>query len=324
MVVETPSNGKNSSSNTMETEKCTVKLLITGASGLLGSKLCELATRKKYEAYSAYNKHKPLHGIPVQFDVSDKNVVEKTFEEIAPEAVVHAAALTGVDKCEVEKELAWKINVEGTENIVNSCKKHQIFLVYISTDYVFDGEKGMYKETEKPAPINYYGFTKLKGEEIVKKLTDEYCIARPSVIYGSTPATGKINFALWLLNKLKRKEEAKIVTDQMNSPTLNTNLANMILEILKRELTGIFHLAGATPLSRYEFAKLLAETFNLGANPIKPTSSKAIPWIAKRPKDSSLNVEKARQTLRNKPLKIHEALKKMKKEIEQRSVYRMY
>jgi dTDP-4-dehydrorhamnose reductase len=98
----------------------------------------------------------------------------------------------------------------------------------------------------------------------------------------------------------------------------------MILEILKRELTGISHLAGATPLSRYEFAKLLTKTFNLGANPIKPTSSKAIPWIAKRPKDSSLNVEKARQTLRNKPLKIHEALKKMKKEIEQRSVYRMY
>jgi len=296
-----------------------VKLLITGASGLLGSKLCELAIRKNYEVYSAYSQHKPLHGTQIRFDVSNKNAVEKIFEKIKPEAVVHAAALTNVDKCELEKELAWKTNIEGTENIAKSCKKHQVFLVYVSTDYVFDGEKGMYKETDKPAPINYYGLTKLKGEESVKNLTNKYCIARPSVIYGSIPATGKINFALWLLDKLKRKEKAKIVTDQWNSPTLNTNLANEILEVLERKLTGIFHLAGATRLSRHEFAKLLAETFSLDRNLIKPVSSKEISWIAKRPKDSSLNVDKACQTLRNKPQKIHEALKKMKKEIEQKN-----
>ena len=164
--------------------------------------------------------------------------------------------------------------MEGTENIAELCKKHQTFPVYISTDYVFNGEKGMYEENDEPDPVNYYGLTKLKGEESIKNLTDEYCIARASVIYGSIPATGKINFALWLLNKLKRREKAKIVTDQWNSPTLNINLANMVLEVLERKLTGIFHLAGATRLSRYEFAKFLAENFSLDMNLITPVFSK--------------------------------------------------
>ncbi|MCK4474966.1 sugar nucleotide-binding protein, partial [Candidatus Bathyarchaeota archaeon] len=142
------------------------------------------------------------------------------------------------------------------------------------------------------------------------------------VIYGSIPATGKINFALWLLNKLKRKEKVKIVTDQWNSPTLNTNLANMILEVLERKLTGIFHLAGATRISRHEFARLLAENFSLDENLITPVSSEEIKWIAKRPKDSSLNVNKAYQALKNKPLKIHEALEKMKRDKIKQAVYR--
>jgi len=300
----------------MENKGYPLKLLVTGASGLLGSKLCQLAARKNIEVYSAYNQHKPLHGTPIQLNVSNRQTVEKTFRTIKPNAVVHAAALTNVDKCETEKELALKINAEGTRNIAESCSKHKAFLVYISTDYVFKGEQGMYKETDKPAPINHYGLTKLKGEEHVKNLLDNYCIARASVIYGSIPATGKINFALWLLNKLKKKEKVEIVTDQWNSPTLNTNLANMVLEALERKLTGTFHMTGATRLSRYEFAELLAETFNLDKNLITPVSSEQIKWIAKRPKDSSLDVSKAYLKLKNKPLKIHEALQKTKKEVK--------
>lgn len=207
--------------------------------------------------------------------------------------------------------------MDGTKNIADSCQKHQAYLVYISTDYVFNGEKGMYTENDVPAPINYYGLTKLKGEEYIKNSTNKNCISRASVIYGSIPSTGKTNFALWLLNKLEREEEVKIVTDQWNSPTLNTNLANMILEVLQRKPTGIFHLAGATRLNRHEFAESLAEIFNLDKNLIKPVSSEEIPWIAKRPKDSSLDISKAYQKLKIKPLEIHEALKTMKKEIEQ-------
>jgi dTDP-4-dehydrorhamnose reductase len=288
-----------------------VKLLITGASGLLGTKLCEIALRRNHEVYSAYSQHRPLHGTPVKLNILDLKAEQQILDKIKPQGVVHAAALTDVDKCEMEKELAWKINVEATTNLAQLCKEHDAFLVYVSTDYVFDGEKGMYKEMDGPAPINHYGLTKLKGEEAVQTL-DKYCIARGSVIYGSTPATGKTNFALWLLDKLRKKEEVKIITDQWNSPTLNVSMAEMILQILEKRVNGIFHLAGATRLSRYEFAEHLAETFNLDPKYIKPVQSEHVKWIAQRPKDSSLDVSKAKRTLAIKPLEIREALEIMK------------
>ena len=290
-----------------------MKLLITGASGLLGTKLCEIALRKNHEVYSAYSQHRPLYGTPVKLDILDLKAEQQILDKIKPQGVVHAAALTNVDKCEMEKELAWKTNVEATTNLVRLCKEHDAYLVYVSTDYVFNGEKGTYKEMDDPAPINHYGLTKLKGEEAVQTL-NKYCIVRGSVIYGSTPATGKTNFALWLLDKLRKKEEVKIITDQWNSPTLNVSMAEMILQILEKRVNGIFHLAGATRLSRYEFAEHLAETFNLDPKYIKPVQTEHIKWIAKRPKDSSLDVNKAKRTLAIKPLEIREALEIMKKE----------
>ena len=126
-----------------------MRILITGASGLLGTKLSEIALNRNYEVYSAYNKHKAIHGRPIQLDVSNRDTIERVFRKVKPEMVVHAAALTNVDKCEVEKELAWRTNVEGTANIARLCRKHDAFLVYVSTDYyVFDGKNGMYKEAD--------------------------------------------------------------------------------------------------------------------------------------------------------------------------------
>jgi len=299
----------------MEAKWCQLKLLITGASGLYGSKLAEIATARNYQVYSGYSRDQPAYGAPIQFDVSDKNRVEEVFKKVNPEVVVHAAALTDVDKCEINKELAWKINVEGTRNIAEAVKTNNAFLAYISTDYVFNGETGQYMETDSVDPINHYGFTKLKAEELVKDLVDEYCIARASVIYGATPAADKVNFALWLLNKLKKNEQVKIVTDQWNSPTLNTNLAGMTLEIIERKLTGTFHLSGATRISRYGFAKQVAETFDLDSNLINPITSAEFSWVAKRPRDSSLNTAKAQQELKNKPLQIKQAVAKMKEEL---------
>ena len=298
----------------METKWCPLKLLITGASGLYGSKLAELAAAKNYDVYSGYSRDQPAYGTPIQFDVSDKNRVGGVFKKVNPEVVVHAAALTDVDKCEINQDLARKINVEGTRNIIESVKTNRAFLIYISTDYVFNGEKGNYKETDQRDPINYYGFTKLKAEETVHDMLSEYCIARASVIYGSTPAAGKVNFALWLLNKLKRNEKIKIITDHWNSPTLNTNIADMTLEIIERKLTGTFHLSGATRINRYDFAKQIAKTFNLNPNLISPTASTEFSWTAKRPKDSSLNTAKAQKTLKKHPLQINQALERMKQE----------
>jgi dTDP-4-dehydrorhamnose reductase len=292
-----------------------VKLLVTGANGLLGTRICQLATKQNYEVYSVHSQHASQFGTTIKLDITDGTALKQLFDKTKPDVVVHSAALSDVDKCEQEKDLAWKINVESTSNIAQLCHEHNCFLVYVSTDYVFNGEKGNYKETEQTAPINNYGLTKLKGEQEIKKSKAEYCIARTSVIYGSNPAAGKVNFALWLIEKLRKKEETKIVTDQWNSPTLNTHLAEMILEIVEKRITGTFHLAGATRVSRYEFAQKIAETFDLDENLLHPTSSEKMSWIAKRPRDTSLDVEKAKQTLNNKPLQISEALSRLKKEM---------
>jgi len=295
-----------------------LKLLITGASGLFGSKLAEMAMTKGCEVYSGYNQEEPAFGTPIQFDIVNENRVKEVFKKLNPTVVVHAASLTDVDKCETNRALAWKINVEGTKHIAIATKASYAFLVYISTDYIFNGEAGQYKETDSPDPINYYGLTKLRAEEIVKDLMNDYCIARPSVIYGSHATADKINFALWVLNKLNRNEHAKVVANQWNSPTLNTSLAAMTLEIIKRKLTGLFHLSGATRISRYEFAKLIAQTFNLNEDLIVPSTLSEFSWAAKRPTDSSLNTSKAQQTLRTKPLYIHEALEQFKLELTQK------
>lgn len=291
-----------------------MRVLVTGATGLLGSKLVEKLTRKEYHVYSGYNKHEPINGEPIKIDVAKKDDVEKAFEVSKPDVVIHTAALTNVDECEMNKELAWKTNVIGTKNIADMSKHYNAFLIYISTDYVFDGEKGMYKEDDEPNPINYYGLTKLKGEEEVMKL-DNYLIVRTSVIYGSTPASGKTNFALWVIENLKKRKEVKVVVDQWNTPTLNINLADMIIELLEKRLNGVYHLAGATRISRYDFARLIAKVFELEENLIVPTTSDQITWIAKRPQDSSLNVTKALNTLTNKPLQITEAIKLLKNNI---------
>ena len=296
-----------------------MKLLITGASGLYGSKLAEIAVAKNYEVYSCDIQNLSVYGNFVKMDISDKGLVEESFKSIKPDVVVHAATLTDVDKCELNKELAWRVNVEGTKNIAEAAKSTGSFLIYISTDYVFNGETGRYKESDKPDPINYYGLTKLKAEELVKSRPD-YFIARPSVIYGSTPAAGKVNFALWLIETLRKGEHVKIVTDQWNTPTLNTNLAEMTLEVVERKLTGTFHLCGATRVSRFEFAELIAEAFGLDKSLIDLALSSQFKWPAKRPMDSSLDTSKAQKILWNKPLEIGEALKRLKFELSQKRV----
>ncbi len=295
-----------------------MKLLITGASGLYGSKLAQLALTKGLEVYSSDIQSLSIYGNFVKLDISGKTHVDEAFKTIKPDVVVHAATLTDVDKCETNKELAWKINVEGTRNIVEAAQSAGSFLIYISTDYVFSGEKGNYKEIDKPDPINYYGLTKLKAEEIVQT-QPEYFIGRPSVIYGSTPAAGKVNFALWLIETLRKGERVKIVTDQWNTPTLNTNLAEMTLEVIERRLTGIYHTCGATRVSRLDFAEQIADAFDLDKSLIDSVLSSQFTWPAKRPMDSSLDTSKAQGTLKHKPLIMAEALKQLKLELSQKA-----
>ena len=293
-----------------------IRILVTGGSGLLGAKIAEVGQKYGHQITLGFNDHPVDHVDSLKLDITDVGEVSGAFIQVKPDAVIHAAALTDVDRCEREPELAYKINVDGTRNIVNYSNKFESSLIFVSTDYVFSGEKGNYSENDETSPINFYGRSKLEAEKEVTSSSRNWCIVRPSVIFGSTPAAGKVNFVLWLLNTLKNGELVRIVTDQWVSPTLNTNLAEMIFDMIGNKQSGIFHLSGASQISRYDFALKIAKKFNLEKSLIKPVRSKEMNWVAKRPINSSLNVEKAEKILQVKPLKICEALNLLKIDME--------
>lgn len=276
----------------------------------MGSKVAEIAIQKGYEVFSGYAHSEPEHGVVVKFDLMDGSCVEDAVRASRPDVIIHTAALTDVDLCETNRELAYRMNILGTKILAKAAREAEAFIIYTSTDYVFDGSRGKYREDDVTDPVNYYGYSKLLGES--------YCtaVARPCVIYGSRPASGKVNFVLWLLERLKRGETAKVVSDQYITPTLSTNLAEMVLELAKKRLEGIYHLAGATRISRYDFAAKIARTFGLDEDLIIKSRMSEMRWAARRPVDSSLDTSKASRNLDAKPWSIEEALRTLKSEIE--------
>jgi dTDP-4-dehydrorhamnose reductase len=288
-----------------------VKILVTGASGLLGERVAKLALEREHEVFATYKEHPVTIGAAIKLDLTDNKEITDLVHKLGPEVIVHTAAYTDVDGCDVNKELARHVNTEATKNLAIASHDIDAHLVYVSTDYVFDGEKGSYREEDTPNPINYYGYTKLMGEEFVKQCAKSWCIARASVIYGW--GGSKLNFATWLMENLKQGKKVKVLVDQYVSPTLNTNLAQMLLEIAERRLSGILHTAGADRVSRREFALKLAEVFDLNAELIKPARMCEISWEARRPKDSSLDVSRCSSVLiKSKPMRLEEALEAMR------------
>ena len=284
-----------------------MKLLITGSSGLLGSKLVTAAGG--HEIISTYGT-KPLLPNSIKMDITDKNEALRVMSKFKPDVVIHAAAETDVDKCEMNKKHAWKVNADGTKNIAKACAEMGVKPVYVSTDYVFDGEKGLYDEEDEPKPINHYGLTKLEGERHVTKIGD-HLIVRASVLYGWHP--WKKNFATWVLNSLRQEKQITIVDDHYNSPTLADNLAELLLEAVEKGLIGLYHTAGAERISRFKFALEIARTFGLNSELVKPIKMAELKaWVARRPRDSSLRVDKIRRKLKIKSLDVSEGLRLMK------------
>lgn len=288
-----------------------VKVLVTGAGGLLGSAVASLAS-ERHQVYAAFSQHSAAIGTPVRLDLLDGEGLSNAVSNAKPDAIVHSAAMTDVDKCEREHKRAEMINVEGTRLLSEAAKKAGAYFLYISTDYVFDGQRGMYNERDAANPINFYGLTKFRGEQLVEVSGADFCIARTSTIYGVRPAAEKVNFALWLVENLRKRERVHVLEDQYVSPTLNTSLARMLLEAAERRLPGTFHMSGASRVSRYEFAKAIAEAFGLDSSLIAPTRMSEMKWLARRPRDSSLDVSKAASALKEKPIQLPEAMLRLK------------
>jgi dTDP-4-dehydrorhamnose reductase len=290
-----------------------VKILVIGASGLLGTKLTQYALQLGHTATSAYTQHRPSYGEPICLDATNGANVQEAIQSIKPDIVFNTASITDVDLCEEQPELAMRVNGQAVGSIARACNKTESFLIHVSTDYVFDGERGRYLEDDETGPINAYGRSKLLGETELAHNASHYLIARTSVLYG-WGRLHRANFATWLVTKLRAGEPVSVVTDQIASPTLNTNLAKMLLEAAERRLTGIIHMAGATPMSRYEFALKLSKICDFNGDLLTPVTRSATGWKARRPRDSSLDVTKAARLLDNKPSAIDEALKEFASE----------
>ncbi|MBU7014871.1 MAG: dTDP-4-dehydrorhamnose reductase [Theionarchaea archaeon] len=270
-----------------------MRFLITGHTGLLGSKIL---------AHSGFQTYPDR-----RIDVTKPEIVQY-IEQVAPDIVIHCAAFTNVDLCETQKDKAWLTNVTGTEHVVRACTSIHAKVVYISTDFVFDGTGGMYTEEDTPNPINFYGKTKLEGERIVREV-DNYIIARTSVLYGWHQ---RLNFVTWVIAQLQNRQQIRVVTDQYACPTLADTLARALLELCGKDARGLYHITGTQRMSRYDFALQAAHIFGLDVSFISPIVSDDLAQTAPRPKDSSLSTQKIKAIINTPLLSAREGLQEMK------------
>ena len=294
-----------------------MKLLVTGASSLPGYRVTLAALERGWEVIALHHAHEvPFeHGKlrKVRLDVTDAVRLQDLVLKERPDAVVHAAALGDVDECERNKEKAWRINVAATIALAQAAEVVNAYVVYLSTDYVFDGERGMYREDEPPNPVNYYGLTKLMGEVAVRSRCSRWSVVRASSIYGLGP--GRVNFAKFLVEKLSKGETVRALVDQYTSPSHAALLAEAIAELLERRAVGVFHVVGER-MSRYEFALRMAEKLGFDKSLIQPAKMEEFKWLARRPKDSSLSCEQTRRKLSCDFHSTERALETLKKELE--------
>ena len=306
------------------------KILIFGISGLTGYKIAKIAT-SKYEVYGTYNKRsseiKNCNIINVA--LTEQDAIEKLFSQIKPDLVINTTALHNVDYCEGNQKEASTINTEAINMLRKNSEKMGSKLLHISTDYVFDGtNRSPYSEIDNPAPICFYGKSKLDGEKYL--LNSNHVVIRPSVVYGWTPlelagiasSSGKpMNFALWALTKLNKKEPLKIVTDQFASATLADSLAESILKIAETNHSGLYHVSGLSCESRYDFTVKLAEKFGYDTSLVSPTTSTSFVQKAKRPNYSCLDCQKAIKEFGLRLLTTDQSLDLMKSQVEKEAPY---
>jgi dTDP-4-dehydrorhamnose reductase len=283
-----------------------MKFLVTGSAGMVGSQVVKDLVNQNHIVYSCYHDELPNHGIPLQLDLTDSDKIIQTLQEIKPDRIIHLAAMTNVDLCETEKELATLLNLNATETLAKQAAKQNIFFIYVSTDYVFDGKQGMKKEDDATNPLGFYGKIKLKGEIAVNNLALNWCIARISTPFGIHQT--KKSFPLWIKENLELKKEIPVLVDQFTSPTYVPNLSKMLIEITTKQITGVIHLAGASRISRYELANMISDRLNLDKSLLKPTKTDEMNWKAQRPKDSSLDVSLATKILNEKPQTIEQSI----------------
>ena len=289
------------------------KVLITGANGFIGQYLVErLSNEYKVLATGLGNsrlsfQHKNL--IYQTLDFTDLEQVKRVFNRFRPQFVIHCGAISKPDDCEFNKELACKVNVEGTKNLLQEAKSCRSFFIYLSTDFVFSGEKGMYTEDDTPGPVNYYGETKLQAEQLIKLYPFEWTIVRTVLVYGD-PRSNRQNILSNAVKSLKEGKKLHMFDDQVRTPTYVEDIVEALYYIINKRITGILHISGSDVLTPYQMVVELARYLKLDANLVNRITANDLIQPAQRPLKTGFDISKARQILNFHPTSFIEGLKK--------------
>ncbi|MFZ0958920.1 MAG: SDR family oxidoreductase [Candidatus Sulfotelmatobacter sp.] len=265
---------------------------MTGASGLLGASVALLAREQGRKVVGLYHSH-PVHMDGVKSlgaDLADPVEIRRIFLEVKPSIVVHCAAATNVDWCEEHPDEARRINMEMPAAIAEMAAQKDLRLLYVSTDSVFDGERGNYAETDTPSPVNVYAKTKLQGESEVLRQNPAALIARVS-LYGWN-AQNKESLAEWIVKQLTLGNVVPGFSDVHFCPVLANDVSQIMLALLDQNLSGLYHIVGSERVSKYEFARRVASTFGFDPAQVVPTCLADAKLTARRPRDTSLNTGK--------------------------------
>lgn len=290
-----------------------MRILVTGSNGLLGQKLTHLLQQDEdvYLIATARGKSalRIRRGEYHSLDITDREQTESVLRLTKPEVVINTAAMTQVDDCETQREACWKANVTAVEHLVRYCSALHIHLIHVSTDFIFDGSHGPLDENATPAPVNYYGESKLAGEKVIvnsKGLT--WAILRTVLVFGITADMSRSNIVLWVKNSLEQKKTIQVVNDQWRTPTLAEDLAKGCYLAAKKRARGIYNISGKDFLSPYDIAIRTAEFFKLDKSLINATDSTKFVQPAKRPLTTGFIIDKARKDLGYEPHSFEEGL----------------
>lgn len=295
------------------------RILITGANGLLGQKIVKHCIERNIEFLATSTGENRNNDCPnknfQELDICKKEIVIQLVESFKPTAIINTAAMTNVDACESEKEKCYDINVLGVQNLSDASVKHNIHLVHLSTDFIFDGERGKYAEDDKANPLSVYGQSKYDSEAILKNATsDNWAVIRTIIVYGKGNNLSRSNLVLWAKEALQKNTELKIVNDQYRSLTWADDLAVACLSAVEKKAKGVFHVSGDEIHSILNWVKIIAKKYNFSTDQIKEISTESLSQAAPRPPKTGFNLSKAKRELDYRPTPFLETLDLLDKE----------
>ena len=294
-------------------------IIIIGANGFTGRQILnDLSSKAQYKVTgcSLHPDILPKNGGNYHFittDIRDEAVVKQLFKDVQPDVVINCSALSVPDYCETHHEEAWLTNVTAVEQLAHLCESYKSRFIHLSTDFVFDGkidEKSgqLYTEKSLPAPVNYYGFTKWKGEEKVTEICSNYAIARVEIVYGKALPGQHGNIVQLVMNRLNAGQEIRVVSDQWRTPTYVGDVSDGVQRLIAHPTNGIFHICGVECMSIAEIAYQVADYMGLDHSLIHPVTTEEMNETTPRPRFSGMSIDKARTMLRYEPQKLKEVL----------------